>query len=236
VGEALAIGAQLPEPDEEGGDHPLVAMARSTLIPVLVNRGAVAEAEELYAPLREKRSSGELQERYVEAYFRALLLRARGRMTEALEAGETAMALKEALSGRILRYGTVEALEAAFELGDVGRVEKLIALIEAETPQASSTHLRAQAARFRAKLAAAQDEGDVAARGFERAAATFREIKAPFWLAVVLLEHGEWLVRAGRAGEADTALDEAAEIFASLKAAPWEERVAVLRRADAAVS
>jgi hypothetical protein len=42
---------------------------------------------------------------------------------------------------------------------------------------------------------------------------------------VVLLEHGEWLVETGRAGEAEPLLGEARETFERLEAAPWLERL-----------
>ena len=47
----------------------------------------------------------------------------------------------------------------------------------------------------------------------------------PFWLAVALLEHGEWLVAQGRAEEAESLLAEAREIFERLEARPWLERL-----------
>jgi hypothetical protein len=61
--------------------------------------------------------------------------------------------------------------------------------------------------------------------GFKTAAAGFREYNFPFWLAVTELEHGEWLVAQGRAGEAEPLLSEAREIFDRLEATPWLERV-----------
>ena len=53
----------------------------------------------------------------------------------------------------------------------------------------------------------------------------FRELAVPFWMAVTLVEHGEWLVGAGRAYDAKPLVDEAGEIFERLEAAPWLERV-----------
>jgi hypothetical protein len=50
----------------------------------------------------------------------------------------------------------------------------------------------------------------------------------PFWLAVTLLEHGEWLVIQGRPAEAGPLLEEAGASFERLEAAPWSERVARL--------
>ncbi|HEY8724958.1 MAG TPA: hypothetical protein VIL92_14025, partial [Gaiellaceae bacterium] len=61
--------------------------------------------------------------------------------------------------------------------------------------------------RFRARL-----DGDEA--GYRAAAARFRELEIPFWLAVTLLEHGE-----------EPGLAEAREIFERLEATPWLDRV-----------
>ncbi len=47
-----------------------------------------------------------------------------------------------------------------------------------------------------------------------------------FWLAVTLLEHGEWLVAQGRGPEAEAVLGEAREIFVRLRARPWLDRLA----------
>ena len=46
----------------------------------------------------------------------------------------------------------------------------------------------------------------------------------PFYAAVTLLEHGEWLVEQDRADEAQPLLAEAREIFGRLGAKPWLER------------
>jgi hypothetical protein len=47
----------------------------------------------------------------------------------------------------------------------------------------------------------------------------------PFWLAVTLVEHGEWLIDQGHAPEAEPLLREARAIFEQLKAGPWLERL-----------
>ena len=57
----------------------------------------------------------------------------------------------------------------------------------------------------------------------------------PFWLAVTLLEHGEWLV-AQAGGEAEPLLAEARAIFEQLGAAPWLERLDAVRRGAAEVT
>jgi hypothetical protein len=53
----------------------------------------------------------------------------------------------------------------------------------------------------------------------------FRELSAPFWLAVSLLEQGERLVAREQTADADRVLAEAREIFERLHARPWLERL-----------
>jgi len=47
----------------------------------------------------------------------------------------------------------------------------------------------------------------------------------PFWLAVTLLEHGEWLTGQRRPDDAESPLNEARELFGSLRATPWLDRL-----------
>ena len=108
-----------------------------------------------------------------------------------------------------MKLAFVEALEAAFALGEAEKFEELLSSIESIPPGSRAPYLDAQARRFRARL----DGGDHA--GFKAAAERFRDIGMPFWLAVTLLEQGE------AAG-----LAEALEIFERLEATPWLERAA----------
>src|SRR5205807_9621234 len=87
--------------------------------------------------------------------------------------------------------------------------------------------LRAQAARFGARLAAARGEDDGVEQGFKTASAIFREYGLTFHLAISELEHGEWLTGKARAEEAEPLLAEAREIFERLEATPWLERAGV---------
>jgi ATP/maltotriose-dependent transcriptional regulator MalT len=94
--------------------------------------------------------------------------------------------------------------------------------------------LQAQAARFRAAVAARNGDAQEAERLFKQAAGRFRELSVPFYLAVAQLEHAEWLTAQGRADEAEELLAEAHEAFERLRATPWLERLdAVSARATA---
>jgi hypothetical protein len=120
----------------------------------------------------------------------------------------------------------VVALECALELGDVERAEKWLGLVEELPPGHSPQFLQAHSSRFRALLAARQTGSKRSDDLFKGAAALFRELAVPFYLAVTQLEHGEWLVAESRAAEAEPLLAEAREIFEQLEATPWVERAA----------
>jgi ATP/maltotriose-dependent transcriptional regulator MalT len=85
--------------------------------------------------------------------------------------------------------------------------------------------LPAQAMRVRARLAAVRGDREVAATGFEAAAGMLRELGVPFWRAVTLLEHAEWLANDEDAHRAEPLLTEARPIFERLGAQPWLERL-----------
>jgi class 3 adenylate cyclase/tetratricopeptide (TPR) repeat protein len=145
-------------------------------------------------------------------FAEAHVLRAEGRLDEALAAAESGVAFAPEAGTTFLtvKLCLVEALEAAFALGDKARVEELLEMIEGLRPGERPPLLEAHAHRFRSKLT-----GDEA--GYRAAAALFRELEMPFWLAVTLLEHGE-------AAGARPLVAEAREIFERLGATPWLER------------
>ena len=119
----------------------------------------------------------------------------------------------------------VYALEAAFALGDLDKVDGLFSRVAGLAPFERTYSLRAQEARLRARLAARRGERDGIEPRYKQAAALFREVGTPFWLAVTLLEHGEWLSGESRAADATPLLAEAQEIFERLRATPWLERL-----------
>jgi hypothetical protein len=98
-------------------------------------------------------------------------------------------------------------------------------VVEGLPPGRRPQYLVAQAARLRARLAQLVGRPDDVEPGMKTAAGMFRELGAPFWLGVTLLEHGEWLASQGRADQAGPLLDEAREIFERLEARPWLERL-----------
>ena len=193
-----------------------------------VARGELAEAEQALERMLETSGHGDAHAQMqatVDAAG-AVVLRALGRSAEALPKAEQAMrAQREFHNAAMFANAFVDACEAAFELGDETLVEQLMARCNELPPAERTQFLEAQLGRLGARLASRRNDPERAEAGLKAAAALFRELGMPFWLAVGELEHGEWLVAQGRADEAEPLLAEAAEIFERLEATPWLERL-----------
>jgi predicted ATPase/class 3 adenylate cyclase len=217
--EAFARAAEIDEVVGDGTRAPDVTA--TFLITISCLRGNVAEARarlEEVAWLRES----EVQAWTGYRLHEAQVLRAEGKAREALEALEPVLATDElGITFLNVKLGVVEALEAAFELGDSGKLEELLTMIESLRPGERPPLLDAHARRFRSKLS-----GDEA--GFAAAADRFRKLETLFWLAVTELEHAQLLAEQGRGAEAEPLLAEAREIFERLEAKPWLERATAL--------
>jgi tetratricopeptide (TPR) repeat protein len=158
---------------------------------------------------------------------RAQILIAEGNAREALGVARDALDKARAVAPSSLGAGEgfVEAVEAAIRSGEFDIAEETLNMAESLRPGEAGPIIRAFAARFRAGLLAARGKDDAVEPKFEEASGLFRELGFLFWLAVVLLEYGEWLTGLGRVEEATPLLDEAREIFERLKARPWLERL-----------
>jgi class 3 adenylate cyclase/tetratricopeptide (TPR) repeat protein len=195
-------------------------------VQVNVHRGALAEAERIVELLADFRSSADTQEQGSYWWGAARIAFARGEMAEALRLGENAWETQRhhGVGLELVKEGFVVATEAALALGELAIVDRLLADAESLPLGRQPQFLRAQSARFRGRLAALAEDGDEAERRFKGAAGLFREMAMPFYLAVMQLEHAEWLVAQSRADEADGLLAEARETFERLEATPWLER------------
>jgi hypothetical protein len=122
------------------------------------------------------------------------------------------------------------ALEGALAGDDVKTADEILTLIEGLPSARRPRFLDAHVLRVRARLAARGGDPAAPDQGFTDAASAFREMALPFWLAVTLLEHCEWLNSRQRVDDLRPLRAEAGEIFARLGASPW------LRRLTAVVS
>jgi class 3 adenylate cyclase/tetratricopeptide (TPR) repeat protein len=219
--EALACLREMPE-GELGLGSFLVALPE-----LLAARGQLDEARRLLALYGRYESSADMQERTLWRAGQSVVLRAEGKVREALAAAEEGLRAFDALGpgSAPVKVAFPQAVDASLALGDRESAEQLLDRIEALLPGQLAPSLRAHASRFRARLAAADGDASQAAARFANAASTFREFGLPFWLAVTLVEHGEWLGGQHRPRESEPLLAEAAEILERLNAKIWLERI-----------
>ena len=220
--EALVTAAEVPE---EKLSAALTMSLLASVLEIRAHRGDPVEARRLLSLFGHLADATDVQDRSGYLAATAAVLRAEGRLADALTAGVEAAELSRELfnmSTQTVKQGLVEAIEAALGLGETARAAELVGTIEAIPPGLQPPYLTAQASRFRALLAGT---GESAESGFRVAATGFAEIGVVFWQAVTLLQHGEWLVARGRPDEAAPLLAEARETFERLEVTPWLDRL-----------
>jgi predicted ATPase/class 3 adenylate cyclase len=228
--ESLAALAEIPEEQLAAGGTLISPL--TSVFEIHLERGNFDEARRIFSIYTRLATSPDVQDQACYAAAEAALARAEGRFGEALAAAERAVANSSVLSlaNQGVKHGLVEGVEAALALGDREKAEELLGTIEDLPPGKRPPFLDAHAQRFRARLASTAEAADQA---FSAAAARFRDLELPFWLAVTLLEHAELLDGQGRPAEAEPLLAEAREIFERLEAGPWLERAGVPVAAEA---
>ena len=194
---------------------------------IYVARGDVGEARRGVELIEDAATSADVQERQSYFFAHSILERATGNPREALRLAEESLSYIDAIgfSSEGIKEGLVEAVEAAFELADLAKVEDLLAMVEGLPRGSQPPFFHAQALRFRGRLAALNGETDQVEGRFKGAIGSFRELGLPFPMAQSLLEYGEWLTHRGQAPDAEPFLLEAREIFEHLRATPWIERL-----------
>jgi len=219
--EALEIAGEIPE------EQKLRTLSVcNTEIDVTVGRGDVQEARRILDSMEPLAESADVQERAAYLAASATVLRAERRIEDALAAAEQAVVAAESLGAGIsvdAKIALAEALEAAFALDQLERADSLVQRIDAIPPGIKPPFLLAQASRFRGLLRARRGDPQ-AEQSFKTAEAVLREHGLVFNLAVVQLEHGEWLLAQDRADDAVPLLEEARETFERLEATPWLDR------------
>jgi class 3 adenylate cyclase/tetratricopeptide (TPR) repeat protein len=198
------------------------------IVPVRINRGQLEEAQRSTRLFAELEGSADIQEQSQVRFAEAALLLAEGRNAEALRSAEASFETRHALgiAYEAVKESFVVAVEAALALDDISRAEELLAVVDTLPPGGSPQFLQAHSGRFRARLAARRVDPEEAERLFKRAGGLFRELALPFYLAVTLLEQGEWLLTQERGEDAQPLLAEARETFERLEATPWLKRAA----------
>ncbi len=220
--EALALRDELAADDAKSSR---IEILLSVFAFLFVHRGELQEARRLVEGVRERSEAFDLQFRVSVRAVDAAVLLAEERFEEALEAAEEVVAARAQFGIDSLRWALPQALEAAFAVNDAAKVDELLAIVEELPPGQLVPLIHAHGSGFAARRSALEGDAVAADSGYRAAARLYREIEAPFELAQVELEHGEWLLEQSRADEADPLLAEAEEIFTRLRARPWLERV-----------
>jgi tetratricopeptide (TPR) repeat protein len=183
-------------------------------VAISVHRDDVERARAIYAMFGSRENSSDLQEFSGLREARAAIRRGEGRLEEALDDYQTTIdaGLMGGIAEQAVKHAIGDAIEAALTLGDGEKAESLLARIEKVPVGTRPPLLHGHVLRFRARIARS-------ASGLADAAAVYRELETPYWLALALLELGELTSDA-------TALNEAREIFERLEAVPWAQRAA----------
>jgi class 3 adenylate cyclase/predicted ATPase len=226
--------------EARAGEEAINDVVGPVLISPLIhgNRGKQNEAAGVFTAYARFEGSGDVQEAAAFEAGRAAFLNGQGKHADALAAAQRALDLADRTgdSSLMSKIGFVEAVDAAFALGDLNRVRSLIDQGDRMTSTRISPVMPAFVDRARARLAVANGEQDGVDAFFGGAVGLFRETGVRFWLAATLTEQGEWLISQGRQGEASPLLDEAREIFESLGAVVWLDRLGGLNPSDRATT
>jgi len=219
--EALQHGDQIPFRDQITARFAGVELLLG-LSAVHLGRGEVDEAEAVVNAFQSFHGSADRQERATFAAASAGVQRARGDVVAGLALAREACESRHAFGGIFgaFKVGFVEAQECALALGDLTSVEELQTVAAGLSGGEATPYVDAHAARFGARLAALRDDLAGVEQGYQRAAGLFREMDAPFWLAVTLVERQQLSI------DPDSAqVVEAEEIFTRLGAKPWLDRI-----------
>jgi class 3 adenylate cyclase/predicted ATPase len=224
--EALDLAGQVPSEAFVQTRFPFICLL-GPVVSIHIHRGEIEAARRLTALHPEIASSDDLTERAGYAWAHAAQLLAGGDPAAALQQIEPSwgMRVEVGVSSEAMKEAYVVAVDAALALGDVERADRLVATVEEMWAGGRPQSMAAHAMRHRALLAVAADEDDRAEQLFRRAAALFRELAMPFPMAVTMLEHGGWLAAGGAPADAAPLFAGAAEVFASLEARPWLDRL-----------
>jgi tetratricopeptide (TPR) repeat protein len=220
--EALARFGEIPD-EQIGKDTDLLSPV-SGVVELYLQRGQLDQARQLLNSYDELCRSGDTQAKSCYQPAVAAVRLAEGNHQAALAAAELAVAAREHLgiAHQGVKLGFLHALEAALGLGDEAKLRQLLTVIEAVPAGLLPPFVDATAHRFRAQLAGDDPGAD---RHFTAAIAQLRASELPFHLAVVQLEHGEWLTARGRPEDAQSPLAEAGGTFERLGATPWIQRL-----------
>jgi tetratricopeptide (TPR) repeat protein len=190
-----------------------------------VLRGDAAAARRLVEQIAPLVAQAQLEMRAQHDAARAAVANADGDHVMALSTAEpTLRACIDESFPVIMRVALIEAVEAAFVLGQTAKVVELLQLVRNNFRPGRQPSIDAHILRWDARMAAELGDNDRAGSNFSAAIDAFARLQRPFWLAVTRCELGEWLVDQGRQTDAQEQLASARTTFEQLRATPWVQR------------
>jgi hypothetical protein len=207
--------------------HMPKTMLEGNAMAVLVARGELERPRQFVDSGRETTDPNEASHVAGTEAWEAEVLLAEGRAAEALAAAEKVLPLRDelGLTNGLVLWSLQSALLAAADLRDREKLDELFAIIAQAPPGLITPELRAIGARFGARRGALEGDATTAEAGFAAAARLYADLSWPFDVAIVRLEHAEWLAGESRINEAQPLAAEAREIFERLRAKPYLERL-----------
>jgi class 3 adenylate cyclase/predicted ATPase len=231
LGRERLAAASTPLPDPE--------YVWNRLVPLHCMRGELAEARQALEGTESWKSTLNFEGRNLYHACEGLVLLAEGSADRALDVlaamADEGLGL-EGPSGEALRAAWYGLIDAVVQTGRIDEGERLSAELERQPPGPMSPHLRGQLDHGLGQLAAARGDGERVEKHLGAAIARFTDLGYPYWLARAHAELAAWLIAEGRAVEATPLLDQAIEVFESLRAAPALNRALELRAAPAAAA
>ena len=217
------------DPDRPGG-----AFIHARLVLLHAVRGDPGGAEAALEQLGDSAASDDPEA--VGIYDLSVMVTqlAYGRTAEALDTG--LQMLPTAVrsvgpSSDAARDGWPDALTAALHTGRHADAHTIIDLLAAPPPGLIPPYLRAQLARGRALLAAAEDRHEAVEIDLRTAIETLTKLAYPYWRAVTQTDLAAWLIDQERGTEAEPLLAEAIPTLSALRAAPALARAESFGRA-----
>jgi tetratricopeptide (TPR) repeat protein len=196
-------------------------------------RGDHGTAEAVLRSLRDIRANEDPQTIAGIGVLKAFAAAARRQPVDALRHARAILASVEAIgiSNIFPRWAWPLAVRCAHELADTTAVRDLLAFLDAYQCGYLAPMLQAERDLVRARLAAADGDATAAA-SFTAAIKSLRELSTPYHLAHGLLDHAEYLMAAGSAAVAASAIAEARDIAGRLRCQPLLDRAYALTQRD----
>jgi hypothetical protein len=158
------------------------------------------------------------------------VLLAEGRPLEAIEVARPVLDHDSGIRREAYRVALPAAVEAALELGRPDEAEAMLAKVVGRGPGDAPPFLRAQLARFRARVRWARgDRGRDVETDLRSALTQLDDLGYPYWAALARYDLAVVLADAGEVGAAEREAAGVLEVASSLGAAPLLDKAKSLR-------